>query len=144
MQSLFTYRGCWTLIRFTYYRNQRTTGRKHLSAVCGARLTLHKLPHTDGGARDLLHPSELLAAAEPCRGSWARLPVSAHLLQVGRQLKCRRQELFLFVHHFGLTWPIVVNAWGSNKKQTLITLMWLREGKLLGKEMSLPGYVCMC
>lgn len=29
--------------------------------------------------------------------------ISAHLFQVDRQQKSRRQKLFLFVHHFGLT-----------------------------------------
>lgn len=37
-------------------------------------------------------------------------PISAQLLQVGRQLKCRRQKVLLFVHHFGLTCPVVVGA----------------------------------
>lgn len=42
---------------------------------------------------------------------WKRiLVVSAHLLQVGRQQKLRRQKLFLFVDHFSLTGPVAVGA----------------------------------
>lgn len=43
-------------------------------------------------------------------GSQNVVLVSAHLLQVGRQQKRRRQKLVLFVHHFSLTCPFVVCA----------------------------------
>lgn len=51
--------------------------------------------------RPYLHLPERWMRRHPAEAESVLL--SAHLLQVGRQQKSRRQELLLFVHHFGLT-----------------------------------------
>lgn len=55
----------------------------------------------------------LSRASARSRAVWRKhdaVPLSAHLLHVGRQQKCGRQKLVLFVHHFSLTWAVVVGA----------------------------------